>query len=120
MLSADLDLARKLLEKQALIGQTLTYREFASALGITDPPVINKCTTILEALMREDAEQHRPLLSSMVVQQGALAIPRLGFYQVLDSLKLYQGEELGAEAKHWHLTEMRKIKEYYTLRHNEK
>jgi len=120
MLTKELNLARSLLEKQALIGQTLTYREFASDLGIMEPPVINKCTRILEELMHEDAEKHRPILSSMVVQQGSLAIPRLGFYQVLKGLKLYQGEESGAEAIHWHQTEIKKIKEYYTLRHNEK
>jgi len=120
MKSKDLDLARDLLVKQVLNSQTLTYREFASSLGITEAPVINKCTDILEKLMYEDADNQRPMLSAMVIQQGSLGIPRLGFYQILNNLKLYQGEEFGAEAIHWHQMEINKLKKYYNLEHNEK
>ena len=120
MESKDLDQAHDLLVKQVLNDQTLTYREFAFALEITEAPVINKCTTILEKLMHEDAKNRRPILSAMVIQQGSLAIPRSGFYQILNRLNLYQGDEQGAEAIHWHQMEMNKLKKYYNSEHNEK
>ena len=106
-------LARILLEKSVQNGQTLIYRDFASEMNITEAPVIAKCTQILEHLMSEDANNNRPILSAMVVQQGSEGIPRLGFYQHLNALNLYQGDMTGAEAMHWHQQEMIKLKKYY-------
>ena len=105
--------ARSLLQKNAQTGKTLTYREFAAALRLTEPPIIRATAKILEELMCQDHMANRPLLAALVIQQGRNKIPRLGFYQILSELKLYNGEAEGSAAIQWHQTEITKLKEYY-------
>lgn len=107
------DQARTMLEKQAALGQTLTYRAFATALNITTAPVIKTCTDILETLIAQDCESNQPIVSALVVQQGASAIPRPGFYQTLIICNRYNGHTEGEEARLWHQAEMIKLKDFY-------
>ena len=109
----DLTLARKLLEIEAVNATTLTYSEFAHALGVQQVPIIRTCTNILEELVREDVEHSRPILAALVVQKGSASIPRRGFFDVLTSLGCYQGDEVGPEAINWHQQELKKLKKYY-------
>ena len=109
ILSEKLEQARIILVKYAQKGQTLTYREFALALGLSQPPVIKACTQILEAIMEEDVKNNHPILSAVVVQQGSAGIPRLGFYQCLNDLC----DMSGIEAVQWHQQEMIKLKKHY-------
>lgn len=110
-----LNTATSLLEKQAALGQTLTYREFANALGICSPPIIKTCTDLLETLMAQDCHLNQPILAALVVQQGRSRIPRLGFYQTLSSLNLYNGQPEGDEALQWHQNEIMKLKKHYQV-----
>ena len=112
-LTEKISMARVLLVKYAQNEQTLTYREFASELNITKAPVIASCAQILEALTVEDVTHHQPILSALVVQQGSAGIPRLGFYQQLNVLNVYQGDASGIEATDWHQQEIVKLKKYY-------
>ena len=118
MPSNTLDQARHLLEKQAVLGQTLTYREFASALNITTAPVIKTCTDLLEALIAQDSHLEQPILAAIVVQQGTARIPRMGFYQTLIALHQYHGRTEGDEARRWHESEMVKLKSFYQARND--
>jgi len=118
MPSNTLDQARVMLEKQAALGQTLTYREFASALNVTTPPVIKTCTDILEALIAQDSHVDQPILAAVVVQQGSSRIPRMGFYQTLIACGQYHGKTEGNEAKRWHESEMVKLKSFYKTKND--
>jgi hypothetical protein len=113
MFIVKLDLARNLLQEKAILGKTMTYRQFASEIGIVTAPVIATCVKILEELMKQDARAQRPMLAALVVQQGEAGIPRLGFYQLLKELQLFFGEMQGEDAVCWHKMEINKLKMYY-------
>ncbi len=113
MLLESLSLPRELLIKKATRGETLTYREFATALDIITPPIIKTCTDILEQLIEKDKVLNQPILAALVVQQGSPAIPRIGFYQALIRLGLYHGETTGNEAQRWHDAELEKLIKFY-------
>ncbi|HFE37113.1 MAG TPA: hypothetical protein ENK06_01675 [Gammaproteobacteria bacterium] len=109
----DISAARKLLEEKASQGKTLSYREFATELGINKAPIIRTCARMLDMLIVEDHNANRPILAALVVQQGSAGFPRRGFYQTLNKLGIYHGENEGDSALDWHQSEIKKLKRYY-------
>jgi hypothetical protein len=94
---AELEVA---LKAQARLGRPAGYLELAGAMALAGPHRIHRLTQALEVLARRDHAAGRPLLSALAV--GRSGIPGRGFFQLLQSLGLYQGPDEGVEAKRWH------------------
>lgn len=79
---------RRMLDEAPEAALPMTYRQLAEALGLTPPRTIQRVTTALEALMREDVHHGRPLISALVVSQrgGAEKLPAAGFFEVAAEL----------------------------------
>ncbi len=110
----DTDKAIAFLKLLAIEERTMSYQEFANQLAITKAPIINTVTTFLEKLVIEDIDNNRPVLASVIVQKGEKSIPRQGFFQLLQELKMFNGDPEGEGARNWHLNELSKLKNYYS------
>ncbi|NWN84048.1 MAG: hypothetical protein HLX48_13805 [Halomonas sp.] len=80
----DPDLAprlRVLLEGLSAERLPITYQQAAEALGLAPPRTIQRVALALEALMREDVANHRPLLAALVVSRRG-ELPRAGFFEL--------------------------------------
>ena len=80
------DQARRVLETVPDTALPMTYRQLAEALGLTPPRTIQRVTTALEALMREDAQQGRPMIAALVVSQRGEGLPATGFFELAAEL----------------------------------
>jgi len=110
----DTDKAVALLKQLAIEESTMSYQDFAAQLGVSKAPIIKTVTMFLERLVIEDVDNSRPVLASVIVQKGKNAIPRKGFFQLLQKLKLFNGDPEGEGAQNWHLNELSKLKNYYS------
>jgi len=108
-----------LLKKLAIEESVMSYQEFAKRLGINKAPVIKTVTSFLEQLMIEDIKYNRPILASVVVQKGPSAMPRQGFFQLLNTLNILSDVDDMAAIKAWHACECQKLKEYLSRESNE-
>jgi hypothetical protein len=103
---ADLPRLRANLRALAAIGETMTYHQAARGLGLEPPHVIHSITTLLEALMDEDAAQGRPFLAALVVSRGRDGLPALGFFEKAAKLGRFVGDPFGEEAVAYHAAEL--------------
>lgn len=90
---------RRILESLARERATITYRELAQLAEVPPPQTIHKLTEALEATMREDHAQGRPLLAALVVGRGAGGLPQRGFFELLRTLGRYEGPDSGSQAE---------------------
>ena len=104
---------RKLLVDRTDIRQPLSYKEVAELLHVSEPPVIATITGLLEVLIDEDIKANRPVLSALVVQKGKSQIPRPGFFEKLNSLKVIDLNDKGFDVALWHASELNKLKKFY-------
>lgn len=90
----DLTLERlaSLLDRQAALGQTLTYREAVRALDLKPPQSIHQLTVLLERLMERDAAAGRPLRAALVVSRVRDGRPAPGFFDKAYELGVFNGE----------------------------
>ncbi len=102
---ARLDDLRRLLERAAACGETLTYHEAALGIGLAPPHVIHSVSVLLEALMDQDAAHGRPFIAALVVSRAREDLPALGFFEAAARLGRFQGDPFGAEALAWHAAE---------------
>ncbi|MFU8899023.1 MAG: hypothetical protein ACNA7L_09020 [Roseinatronobacter sp.] len=68
--------------------QTITYGALAALIGLEGAGRIARLTSLLEALMEEDAALGRPLRAALVVGKAAGGLPARGFYDKAHSLGL--------------------------------
>ncbi|MDH5258229.1 MAG: hypothetical protein OEX07_09470 [Gammaproteobacteria bacterium] len=104
---------RKLLEQRAISQQCISYRDLASELGVTQPPVIATITGLLEEMIDEDVALKKPILSSLVVQKANSKIPRSGFFEKINCLNVVDTSDAGFDENVWHGTELEKLETYY-------
>lgn len=110
-----LEKALLMLKQYALRNQLLTYREFASLMGLTQAPVIQQASQLLETLMDLNFQARQPIFSALVVQKKG-DIPRPGFFEKLYNLGLTKTILSGEAANLWHKEEreniLRWVKDY--------
>lgn len=92
------------LREQARQGRTIGYLALAARLQLAGPYRIHRITQALEVLVRRDHAAGRPLLAALAV--GRSGIPGRGFFQLLQALGRYQGEDQGPEAQACHQREL--------------
>ncbi|MEX0923538.1 MAG: hypothetical protein WDZ84_12250 [Rhodovibrionaceae bacterium] len=90
---------RRILESLARERTTITYRDLAGLAEVPPPQTIHKLAEALEATMRDDHAQGRPLLAALVVSRGASGLPQRGFFELLRSLDRYEGPDSGPQAE---------------------
>jgi len=93
------DVLKAHLVEAARHGQTLTYAELATRLGLRPPQTIHRTTLLLEALMKDQAKSGEPQLASFVVSRARRGLPAPGFFMLLRALELYDGRDDGHEAR---------------------
>lgn len=103
------------LSELAQQGKLISYQALASRLGINTAPIIAQVTSLLEQSVIEDVKAGRPVRASLIVQKGQAGIPRKGFFQLLQQLGVFHGDQLGEDAFAWHQNELAKIKQYYAI-----
>jgi len=106
--AADTTLAvrlRPILEAAARRGATVTYLDLAAAAGIGPPRAIHQVTGALEALMRADHRDGRPLLAALAVSAKRGGLPAPGFFRLAAELGRYFGPESGPQAALYHAME---------------
>lgn len=72
---------RLLLEGLSAEQLPITYQQAAEALGLAPPRTIQRVALALEALMREDVANYRPLIAALVVSRRG-DLPRQGFFEL--------------------------------------
>jgi hypothetical protein len=105
----ELNSLRAVLIDYAQQSKTASYQQLLKDLSIAPPRSIQKLTTALEHLTREDVLLERPILATIAVQKGEPFIPRQGFFQFLRELDIYNGADTGPVAEMWHLDEVQKV-----------
>lgn len=103
---ARLSALRANLRVLAGVGETVTYHQAARAVGLGPPHVIHSITTLLEALMDEDAAHGRPFLAALVVSRARDGLPALGFFETAARLGRFDGDPFGEEAVAYHSAEL--------------
>lgn len=68
------------LAELAALNQTTSYGQLARDLNLTGPATIARLTTVLEALMEQDAAANRPLRAALVNARDS-PLPAPGFFQ---------------------------------------
>lgn len=94
------DFVRARLQRVADQAATITYQALASELQLSPPNTILQVTKLLEELMREDAETHRPFITALVVSKRPPYLPGRGFFQLAAELGRFSGVEEQAPAFH--------------------
>lgn len=110
-MNQQIKLARTILERKVIQGETLSYREFAIKLGIQQAPVIAQVTCLLEQMIEEDAANQSPVLAAMVVQKKG-DVPRPGFFEKIYQVGFSSNILSGEEAVVWHQQELKKLREW--------
>ena len=101
------------LEQRAASGELVTYNDFAKEVGL--PPVNNLFTNsplklFFEQIDYDDAEEHRPLRTAVVVQKST-GRPGSGFYrsiEMLRDIKIVKSDEQAVWSK-----EIAELHRYY-------
>ena len=105
----------RLLESAARQHQTITYRALAEQADIPAPQSIRRLTELLETMIRSDHDQGiNPSLACLAVSQTNPAIPRAGYFMLLNELGLYQGANEGNEAEAFHQQQLQQLFERYS------
>lgn len=81
---------------------TVSYAQAAAALLLRPPGTIAQVTTLLEALMIEDAATGRAFLAARVVGRLRQGLPAPGFFLMATALGRYAGPVEGQEAARFH------------------
>lgn len=92
----------------------IDYKTLSERLGFKPPSTIQKTVKLLEACQEDDALLNRPQLVSVVIQKNGAPYPRPGFFQRLEELDVYRGEDHGPQAQMWHQNELEKVYEHYS------
>ncbi|MDN3524704.1 hypothetical protein QWY79_05420 [Halomonas sabkhae] len=93
------DRVRQVLENAPEAALPLTYRRLAEVLALTPPRTIQRVTTALEILMRDDVQQGRPMIAALVISQRGEGLPAAGFFELAAELgRLPADPALQAEA----------------------
>lgn len=103
--------ANEILLQLAKSGEQLNYRDFAKQLGINQAPVIAQVVALLEYLIQQEVLHNKPIFAALIVQKYG-DIPREGFFEKLYELEVTQQVLAGENAKQWHQSELKKIKEW--------
>lgn len=93
------DILRSVLLSTARSGRTLTYAELAKQLALQPPHTIHRAGLLLEDLMRDQAAKAEPQLASFVVSRARGGLPAPGFFVMMRELGLYDGPDMGTEAR---------------------
>lgn len=91
---------------------TITYQALATEMGFKPPNTIHQLTTLLEELMREDAEANRPFIAALVVSKRPPHLPGRGFFQCAADLGRFSG--LDSEAPAFHARELEQAQRYWS------
>ncbi|MDQ7728589.1 hypothetical protein [Halomonas sp. SpR8] len=76
----------------------MTYQQVAAALALTPPRTIAQVTQALEQLMRDDAAQQKPFISSLVVSRRGEGLPAVGFFELAVALGRFPADSADHEA----------------------
>lgn len=76
----------------------ITYLEVADALDVPGPHRIHKTTSLLETLLKRDAEAGRPLRAALAVSRARSGRPAPGFFDCARRL----GLSVGADEDEFH------------------
>lgn len=79
--------------------RTLTYADLAKQLALEPPHAIHRTGLLLEDLMRAQAAKAEPQLASFVVSRARAGLPAPGFFVMMRELGLYDGPDMGTEAR---------------------
>lgn len=90
---------------------TITYQSLATQMQLKPPNTIHQLTTVLEELMREDAQANRPFIAALVVSKRPPHLPGPGFFQLACDLGRFNG--VAAEAASFHLHELAQARQYW-------
>ncbi|WP_020592937.1 hypothetical protein [Kiloniella laminariae] len=93
---------RHTLETMARQQTTISYRQLALEAEIPGPQVIHRLTRILENILRQDHAKGEVSLAPLAVSRGEPAIPRVGFFLLLQELGSYHGSDQGEDARTHH------------------
>lgn len=107
------EILKTVLIERALDARCISYKSVADILDVRTSPIIATVTKLLEDLMDEDAIAGRPFLASLVIQKSGNALPRSGFFEKLDSLKVIDINSDNFDESHWHKNELEKLKTFY-------
>lgn len=101
---------RNHLESYAKKGETISYRQLAELAEIPSPQVIRQLTDLLENIIREDhAMGIKTSVAGLAVSQATPAIPRAGYFMLLQELGVYNGADEGEQAEAFHTACLQQI-----------
>ena len=93
---------------------TITYHALATEMRLKPPNTIHQLTTLLEELMREDAEADRPFIAALVVSKRPPLLPGRGFFQCAADLGRFSG--IDSDAPRFHAHELAQAQQYWSSR----
>jgi hypothetical protein len=96
---------RAQLRRVAQRGVPITCQELARSLGLEPPNTIHQLTSLLEALMEEDATAGCPFIAALVVSKARRGLPALGFFDCARRLGRYDSDDGDVEAWACHAQE---------------
>ncbi|MCG8507974.1 MAG: hypothetical protein MI741_01990 [Rhodospirillales bacterium] len=76
----------------------ITYRALADAMNVRPPHRIRRVAEALEQLMREDAENNRPFIASLVISKARGGLPAPGFFECAGRLGRFDSNPSGPDA----------------------
>ena len=94
-------------------GETVTYQNLATTLGLVPPNTIHQVTTVLENLMADDVAHDRPMIAAMVVRKGAVGMPARGFFDKAAELGRFEGDPMGDAAEAFYRAEFAVAAKYW-------
>ena len=108
---------RQALIDQAKTGKLTTYKELADRLELAPPHKIHRIAEALEALMKEDVADGRPMLSALCVSKMQPGIPGRGFFLTAEIFGVFLGDPAGLEAPAFHAIELQRVFSFYGSQH---
>lgn len=101
------------LQRIAARAETITYQSLAAELQLQPPNTIHQLTTLLEALMHEDAAADRPFIAALVVSKRPPYLPGRGFFECAAQLGRFNG--IDADAPAFHARELERARRYWSV-----
>jgi hypothetical protein len=90
------------LQRVAARSTTIAYQSLAAEMQLKPPNTIHQLTTVLEELMREDAQADRPFIAALVVSKRPPHLPLRGFFQHASDLGRFNGIDSEEASFHSH------------------
>lgn len=85
-----------LLDQARVQRRTMTYLEVADTLAIPGPKRIHKTTSLVEILLKLDAQAGRPLRAALVTSRARPGLPAEGFFDRARRMGLHDGSNPAA------------------------